>query len=178
MKLGWVIPSIVDQGSQNSVGLIDTQAINLRDDDLHNRLLSHKDKSLEEVSRSSKENNICTCVTCNKQDQNSKKSRVNNPVNADYDESSNRSSFSNDTSEKEMSSLDRSIVSTLSEDQLEYNSLDVASRLLGASTSALRYERARVCTALSTDGKGMIPYRGDGFSVSNVTPRQTLQIHE
>jgi hypothetical protein len=76
MKLGSVIPPIVDQGSQNSVGLIDTQTINLRDDDLHNRLLSHKDKSLEEISGSSKEYNICTCVTCNEQDQNSKKSRV------------------------------------------------------------------------------------------------------
>jgi hypothetical protein len=128
MKLGSVIPPIVDQGSQNSVELVDTQAINLRDDDLNNRLLSYKDKSLEEVSGSSKENNICTCVTCNKQDQNSKRSRVNNPVNTDYDESSNRSSFSNDTSEKETSSLDRLIVSTLSEDLLEYNSLVVASR--------------------------------------------------
>ncbi len=168
-KSGSVIPATGYQGSQNSPMLIDTQSINLSDDDNHDSYF------IEDKCNSSEVQNICSCVTCTQQDHNSLQSRVETHVSTDYDECSNRSSFPQPTSEIDISTrLDRTNMSIQSEVRSEYNSLIEAIRPLGASTSALRYERARVCTALSTNGTGMIPYRGDGFSVSKVTPREML----
>jgi hypothetical protein len=96
IELGSVIPAIVNQGLQNSKLLIDTQPINLRNDNFH------KEKS----QNSSLGSSICSCVTCNKQDHNSN-SREIIPVNTDYGERTNRSSSPNQTSEMETSSLDR-----------------------------------------------------------------------
>jgi hypothetical protein len=149
--------------------LIDTQSINLSDDDNHDSYF------IEDTCLNSSEvQNICSCVTCTQQVHNSLQSRVNSRVSTDYDERSNRSSFPQPASDMDISSLDRTHMSIQPEVRSEYNSLIEAIRPLGASTSALRYERARVCTALSTNGTGMIPYRGDGFSVSKVTPRVML----
>jgi hypothetical protein len=141
-ELGSVIPTTGYQGSQNSPVLIDTQSVNLSDDDNHDSYF------IEDMCLNSSEvQNICSCVTCTQQDHNSLQSRVDSRVSTDYDECSNRSSFPQPSSDIDKSNLDRTNMSIQPEVRSEYNLLIEAIRPLGASTSALRYERARVCTA-------------------------------
>jgi hypothetical protein len=81
MELRSVIPTTGYQGSQNSHVLIDTQSINLSDDDNHDSYF------IEDTCLNSSEvQNICSCVTCTQQDHNSLQSRVNSRVSTDYDE--------------------------------------------------------------------------------------------
>jgi hypothetical protein len=86
--------------------LIDTQSINLSDDDNHDSYFIE-----DTCLYSSEVQNIYSCVTCTQQVHNSLQSRVDYHVSTDYDECSDRSSFLQPASEIDISSLDRTNMS-------------------------------------------------------------------